>query len=126
MIKTQSKKVIPGVPDVAQWLTNLTRSHEVVGSIPGLAQWAGESGIAVSCGVGRRCGSDPMLLWLWHRLAAATPVGPLAWEPPYAAGAAVEKTKRFKKKKGHSFGTGTAQCEHGPWKGRPKEMEPDL
>ena len=23
------------------------------------------SGVAVSCGVGRRCGSDPKLLWLW-------------------------------------------------------------
>ena len=28
-----------GVPVVAQWLTNLTRSHEVPSSIPGLAQW---------------------------------------------------------------------------------------
>ena len=29
----------PGVPAVAQWLTNPTRNHEVVGSVPGLAQW---------------------------------------------------------------------------------------
>ena len=29
---------IPGVPVVAQWLTNPTRNHEVVGSVPALAQ----------------------------------------------------------------------------------------
>ena len=27
------------------------------------------------------------------------PIGPLAWEPPYAAGVALEKAKRQKKKK---------------------------
>ena len=32
-------KGILGVPFVAQWLRNPTRSHEVAGSIPGLAQW---------------------------------------------------------------------------------------
>ena len=53
----------------------------------------------MSCGVGRRCGLDPALLWLWHRLAAPAPTGPLAWEPPSAAGAALEMAKRQKKKK---------------------------
>ena len=47
----------------------------------------------MSCGVGRRCGSDPALLWLWRRPAATAPMRPLAWEPLYAAGAALEKAK---------------------------------
>ena len=53
----------------------------------------------MSCGVAHRCGLDPELLWLWHRPAAAAPTGPLAWEPPYAVGAALEKGKKTKKKK---------------------------
>ena len=30
------------------------------------------------------------MLWLWRRLVATAPIQPLAWEPPYAAGAAQE------------------------------------
>ena len=51
----------------------------------------------MSCGVGRRCGSDPALLWLWRRLAAVALIGPLAWEPPYAVGAAVKSKNKQKK-----------------------------
>jgi len=32
-----------------------------------------------------------MLLWLWHRPVATVPIGPLAWELPYAAGAALKR-----------------------------------
>ena len=53
----------------------------------------------MSCGVGHRRGSDPALLWLWRRLAATALIGPLAWEPPYATRAALEKEKRPKKEK---------------------------
>ena len=49
------------------------------------------SGIAMSCGVGERRDLDPMLLWLWHRLAAGALTGPLAWELPYAMGVALKK-----------------------------------
>ena len=52
----------------------------------------------MSSGVGPRCGSDPTLLWLWCRPAAAAPIGPLAWEPTYAEGVAQEMAKRQKKK----------------------------
>ena len=51
----------------------------------------------MSGGVGHRHGSDPVLLWLWHRPAATAPIRPLAWEPPYAMGVALEKTKDQKK-----------------------------
>ena len=74
--------------------TNPTRNHEVADLI--LALLSG-SGIAVSCGVGQRRGSDPTLLWLWRRLAATAPIGPLAWEPPYAARAALKRPKEKKK-----------------------------
>ena len=48
----------------------------------------------MSCGVSRRRGSDAELLWLWHRLEATALIRPLAWEPPYAVGAALEMTKK--------------------------------
>ena len=43
-------------------------------------------------------GSDPVLLWLWLKPAAVALIRRLAWEPPYASGTALEKTKRQKKK----------------------------
>ena len=56
--------------------TNPTRNHEVEGY-----------SVAMSCGVGRsRHSSDLVLLRLWSRPTATPPNGPLAWEPPYAAG----------------------------------------
>ena len=51
----------------------------------------------MSCGVGCRHSSDSALLWLWGRPAARAPIRPLAWESPYATGAALEKAKTNKK-----------------------------
>ena len=83
---------------------NPTSNHEVACSIPGLTQWVKDPGIVVSCGIGQRYSWDPVLLW--HRLAAVVLIQPLAWEPPYAEGAALKSKKikikpdLFKKKKG--------------------------
>ena len=62
--------------------------------IPGLTQWVKGPSVAMSCGIGCRFGSDPTLLWLWCRLAAAVQNGPLAWELPYAAGGDLEGHKK--------------------------------
>ena len=54
------------------------------------------SGIAISSGIGCRCGLDPVLLWLLCRPAATAPIRPLAWAPPYAASATLKRQKKKK------------------------------
>ena len=51
----------------------------------------------MSSSVGHRGGSDPALLQLWQRLAAAAPSQFLAQELPYAAGVAQKRKKEIKK-----------------------------
>ena len=50
----------------------------------------------MSCGVSRRRGSDPALLWLWCRLAAVALIQPLAWEPLYVMDMALKSKKKKK------------------------------
>ena len=87
-----------GVPTVAQqkqvWLASMRLRVQSLAWLSGL-----RTRIAVSCSVGCRHGLNPVLLWLCCRLAAAAPIWPLAWEPPYALGTALEKDKRQKNKK---------------------------
>ena len=53
------------------------------------------SGVAVSCGVGHRHGSDPMWRRLWCRLEAVALIQPLVWELPHAVGMALKKKKKI-------------------------------
>ena len=50
----------------------------------------------MNCGVGHRGGSDPALLWLWHRPAAIALIRPLAWELPQALKRQDKKKERKK------------------------------
>ena len=76
---------------------NPTRIHEDTGSVPGLTQWIKDPGIAMSCGVGRRHSSDLALLCLWCKMTATVPIQLLAWELPYAMGAALKRQEKNKK-----------------------------
>ena len=50
--------------------------------------------VDTSCSIGLKCGVDLALLWQWRRLEATALTQPLAWEHPYADGAALGKKKR--------------------------------
>ena len=71
-----SKTCILGSSHCGSVEMNPTSLHEDVGLIPSLAQ----------------CLKDPVLPWLWYRLAAAALVRPLAWELPYVSHAALKNT----------------------------------
>ena len=81
---------------------NLTSIHEDVVSIPHLTQWVKGSGIAGSYGVGRRCGSDLVLLCGcgigWQH---APLIRPLTGELAYAAGVVLKRQKKKKKEMCH-------------------------
>ena len=55
----------------------------------------------MSCCVARRHGLDLALLWLWHRLGAAAPIQPVAWELAHAVGVALKSKSKKKKKRQH-------------------------
>ena len=86
----------------------------------------------MSCGVGRRRGSDPMLLWLWCRPAAVVAIQALAWEPPCAGGVALKckakQNKQAKSPSNHPYVT-SRECSrrgwsHGPETSRPVFLSP--
>ena len=79
----------------------------------------GGSGVAMSCGIGQRCGSEPALLWLWHRPATIAPIQPQVWELPYAVSAALKKAHTHKKKKERErLFLSFSHLESGEWEPR--------
>ena len=74
--KLKDKNSMTGVPIMAQWLTQLVSMTTRVRSL------ALVSGLRIL-----------VFWWLWHRPAATAPIRPLAWEPPYAGGAALKSKK---------------------------------
>ena len=75
---------------------NLTSIHEVLGLKLGWAQWVKFLALLPFAVVWP-------LLWLWHRLAAAALIQPLAWELPYATGVALKRKKEKKRNNGLNF-----------------------
>ena len=72
-----------GVPTLAQGKQiRLVTMRLCVQSLALLSGLRVQHCLAVSCGVGRRWGSHPALLWLWCRPTATAPIQPLAWELP--------------------------------------------
>ena len=68
--------------------TNLTSIHEYEGSIPGHVQSVKDLALTVSGGIGRRRGWDRPVA-----PAAVARIRCLAWELPYATGAALKRQK---------------------------------
>ena len=52
--------------------------------------------------MGRRCSSDPELLWLWSRPTPTALIRPLARELPYAVGVGLKRPKQTNKQKNRS------------------------
>ena len=91
-----------GAPIVAPQVKNPMESPWGHGFNPRPCSVGQESSVATSCGVGCRCSSDLMLLWLCLRLAAAAPIWPLPGNFYMLQVRPLKKRKKEKRKRnGH-------------------------
>jgi len=71
----------------------------------------------MSCGVGHKCGSSLVLLWLWPRLEAAALVRPPSLGTLHAMTSALKKTKNKTKQTNkkpirHDLSIAATWCQH--------------
>ena len=94
-----SKSQVPGIPFVAQRVKNPTSIQEDVGRFLASLSGLRIQGCHELC-VGHRHSLDLALLWLWlwYKPVAAALIRPLAQELPYAAGMALKRQKKKKKR----------------------------
>ena len=62
-----------------------------------------------------RCGSDPALLWLWHRPVAVASIWPLACELPYAASMAIRRKEKNKQTKRVAYSGSKSKGNESQW-----------
>ena len=89
------KTMVSGVAVVVKWKQiQLVTMRLWVRSLTPL------SGLRIWCclELRSRLQTDPVLLWLWHRLAPIAPIRFLAQELPYAASVALKSKKQTNKK----------------------------
>ena len=83
---------------MAQWKqTQLVSMRTTVDPWPCSVGWG--SGLALSCVVVRRRGSDSALLWPWHMPVATALVQTLTWAFPYVVGQALKSKRKRKERK---------------------------
>ena len=68
----------------------------LVQSLASLTSWVKDPALPQAAGGRRGLDLSFKLLWLWHRLTAAAPIQPLAWELPYATYVALKEKKLSK------------------------------
>ena len=81
---------------------NLTSSHEDAGLIPVLDQQIKDLALPQTVVQVADTAQIPRCCELWCRLVATAQIHPLAWEPPYATGAALKRQNKNKTQSQHS------------------------